>query len=280
MKVKISAGFTGVIATGSYENSRPSYIAEIETDYDGPEDGGKDLLAFIEKRQRALQSICQNNFKQDEQNAIVERIQKERQDIRIYDGLPSVTSIIGWDQDFFVPPHELVQYAAQGNLTHAQVENYIKTGEWVSPEKIDGTWGDIVILKKGSLGLSINGTNFPAFLKKYPVEKMEVGRTVKSQKHKFAGTSDIRVCFYEGKKTLADVKRTPDKVKNFKQIAAYIIAEEEMGEDPYEQMMVIPLSDKTEQGFSKPLIGDVLAIAQYKEMFLRDREQFAKRFGI
>jgi hypothetical protein len=280
MKVKVSAGFSGVIATGSYENSRPSYTAEIETDYEGPEDGGKALIQFIETRQKVLQEICLRNFKQDEQNAIIERIQKERQDIRFYDGLPSVTSIIGWDEDFFVPPVELVQYAAQGNLTHAQVAHYIKTVIWESPEKIEGTWADIVILKKGSLGLAINGTDFPAFLKKYPLEGMKIGKVIKSLKYKFAGTPDIRECYFDKKKTLADVKRTADKIKNFKQMAAYILAEEENGETPYDQMMIIPLNNKTEQGFSKPIIGDREAIEQYKKMFLRDRENFAKRFGI
>ena len=33
-KVKISAGFSGVIATGSYENARPAYSVEIEYELD------------------------------------------------------------------------------------------------------------------------------------------------------------------------------------------------------------------------------------------------------
>jgi len=109
---------------------------------------------------------------------------------------------------------------------------------------------------------------------------MQVGKFLKSLKHKFCGTPDIRECYHESKKTLGDVKRTADKVKNFKQMAAYILAEEENGATPYEQMMIIPLNDKTEQGFSKPIIGDRKAIDEYQKMFLRDRENFAKRFGI
>lgn len=280
MKVKISAGFTGVIATGSYENARPSYITEIELDL--PDDLTPiQIIERIKEEQQKLQGICYDNFKKDEETQTIERINRERQDMRFYDGYPSVTSIIGWDVDYFVSPEELVQYASQGNLIHAQVTHYITTQKWVEPKEIEGTWADIVILKRGKLQLPINGWDFPAFLKKYPLEKMENGKVVKSNKHKFAGTPDIRICYYDEKKTLADVKRTPDKIKNFKQISAYILAEEEMGEKPYEQMMIIPLNDKTGQGFSKPIVcegGD--KIKQYQDMFLRDREHFKKRFGI
>jgi len=277
MKIKLSAGFSGVISTGSYENARPSYLVEIELDREDVE--VQPFEEFVSDRLAKLQDICQQRFQADEQRLIVDRITRERSDLRFYDGLPSVTSIINWDADFFVTPQDLQQYASQGNLYHAQVEHFIKTGEWTPAGEIEGTWADIVILKKGSLGLTYDDWQFPAFLKKYPVEKMEQGCTVKSVKHAFAGTSDIRVCYYDGKKTLADVKRTPDKLKHFKQCAAYILAEEEMGESPaYEQMMLIPANGKTEQGFSKPVLST--EIAQYKGMFLKDREAFKKRFGI
>lgn len=275
MKIKISAGFSGVIATGSYQNARPSYGAEVEFEVDG------DVLntAIVDDYQKDLQKICYQNFKQDEQTQTIERIQKERKDFRIYQGgFPSVTSILNWDADFWVTAIELQQYASQGQLIHAQVTEYIKTGEWKPVEKIDGTWSDLVIIKKGELQLPISGWSFPDFLKKYPIEKMECGESIVCNEHKFGGTPDIRVCYYEGKKTLADVKRTSQKLKDFKQIAAYIIAEEENGESPYEQMMVIVLNDKTKQGFSKPIIST--EISQYKQMFLKDRSDFKKRYGI
>ena len=277
MKVKISAGFSGVIATGSYQNARPSYGAEVEFEM---ADENKDKLRdTVNEVQKNLQKICYRNFKQDEQTQTVERIQRERRDFRIYnDNYPSVTSILNWDADFWVTAIELQQYASQGSLIHAQVAEYIKTGEWKPVEDIEGTWSDLVIIKKGELQLPISGWSFPDFLKKYPIEKMECGQPVISKEHKFGGTSDIRVCYYEGKKTLADVKRTSQKLKDFKQIAAYIIAEEENGESPYEQMMVIVLNDKTKQGFSKPIIST--EISQYKKMFLVDRENFKKRYGI
>ncbi len=273
MKIKVSAGFTGVIATGSFQNARPSYTAEIELEIND-----KYMIASIDKYQKTLQEICYRNFKQDEQKQTIERIQRERQDFRMYGDFPSVTSILNWDVDFWVTAIELQQYASQGSLIHAQVAEYIETGEWKPVDKIDGTWSDVVIIKKGKLQLPISGWSFPDFLKKHPVEKMVCGESVISNKHKFGGTPDIRVCYFEGKKTLADVKRTAQKLKDFKQIAAYIIAEEENGESPYEQMMIIVLNDKTKQGFSKPILST--EISQYKQMFLKDRENFQKRYGI
>lgn len=282
MKIKISASFSGVIATGSYQNAKPGYAVEVEYDTkDFSEVESKTLEEIVKSRQQLLQKICYANFKHDEEVQTIDRINRERADMRFYEGVPSVTSIIGWDSDFFVSPEDLTQYASQGNIIHAQVEHYIKTGKWVEPKDIEGTWADIVILKRGSLHLPIEGWDFPAFLVKYPLEKMENGKKVKSCKHKFAGTSDIRKCYYEGLKTLSDVKRTPDKLKGFKQTAAYILAEEEMGESPYEQMMLIPLNDKTAQGYSKPIICKGRdKIKQYQDMFLRDREAFQKRYGV
>ena len=274
MKIKISASFSGVIATGSYQNARPGYMAEVE--FEAPDESNLEKIA--NEWQKQLQKVCYQNFKQDEQTQTIERIQRERKDFRMYGDFPSVTSILNWDADFWVTAVELQQYASQSNLVHAQVTEYIETGEWKTAEKIDGTWSDLVIIKKGKLQLPISGWSFPDFLKKYPIEKMVCGDPVVSSKHRFGGTPDIKVCYYEGKKTLADVKRTPQKLKDFKQIAAYIIAEEESGESPYEQMMVIVLNDKTKQGFSKPIIST--EISQYKQMFIKDRESFKKRYGI
>jgi hypothetical protein len=276
VKIKVSAGFSGTISVGSYENAKPSYIAEVEYEHSG--NGDKTIRETIEETQKLLQDICLANFKADEQRLIVERIQRERADMRFYDGLPSVTSILGWDQDFFVSPQDLAQYAAQGSLYHLQVEHFIKTGEWENVEKIEGSYVHLVILKGGSLGLTWNDWDFPAFLKKYPFEKMEVGGPVKSLKHKFGGTPDISSCIHDGKRTLADVKRTPDKVKHFSQCAAYAIALEENGAEPFEQYALIPANNKTQQGFSKPVV--TTETGQFKTMFLKARENFAKRYGI
>lgn len=271
-KYKLSASVQAVIATGSYENLRPNFGWEEEVEGEYTDEQIKERIGILYKK-------CSSLLQETEQQATIERIQRERKDFRIYqDGFPSVTSILNWDADFWVTAVELQQYASQGSLIHAQVAEYIRTGEWKSPEKIDGTWSDVVIVKKGELQLPISGWSFPDFLKKHPIKDMVNGEPIISKEHRFGGTPDIRVCSYEGKKTLADVKRTSQKLKNFKQIAAYIIAEEENGESPYEQMMIIVLNDRTKQGFSKPIIST--EISQYKQMFLKDRKDFQKRYGI
>lgn len=282
MKIKISASFSGVISRGSYENSRPGFSVEIEEEVDI--DKQLTIGQYVEENQKALHKICYDNFKACEQQAVVERINRERKDIRFYDcpecnkKHPSVSSVIGWDSDFFMSPEKLQQYASQGNLYDLQAKHFIETRKWEPVEKIEGSWADLVILKKGDLNLTYNGWNFPEFLKKYPVECMEVGKPVVSCKYETGGTPDVRRCLYNGMETLADFKRTPDKAKHFKQLAGYVLLEEDNGEKPYEQMMLIPCNDDNKQGFSKPVI--TTEIAQYKAMFLKDREAFKKRFGV
>lgn len=281
MKIKISSSFSGVISRGSYENSRPGFSVDVE--FETEEKDKELILNSIDNHQKTLQRICYENFKACEEQAIVERIQKERADIKFYDCIKcggkhvSVSSITGWDSDFFMPPQELQQYASQGNLDHLRASYFIKTNEWLPVEKIEGSWSDLVIVKRGNLGLEVDKWDFPAFLKKYPLENMEVGEPIVNCQLGFGGTPDIAKCYYEGKKTLADFKRTPDKAKHFKQTAGYVLLKEALGEEPYEQMMLIPSGGKTEQGFSKPII--TTEIQQYKAMFLKDKENFKKRFG-
>src|SRR4029079_11366048 len=119
------------------------------------------------------------------------------------------------------------------------------------PKAIEGTGPDIFIVKSGSLGLPLDGWDFPAFLKKYPLQDMRVGKAVVNTRHEYGGTPDIEYCVYDGVPTLADVKRTPDKVKNFTEVADY--AKTSVSE-PVQQLMIVPINDKTDQGFSKPIV--------------------------
>lgn len=279
MKIKVSAQFSGVISRGSYENSRPGFTAEVE--YDTPQ--CDDLMGEIDKVQKDLQKICYDNFKACEEQAVIERIQKERQDIRFYsrDGLqyPSVTSIIGFDSDMYCSTEDLAQYASQSNLCHAQVAHFIETGEWKEAKEVPGTWADLVIVTKGKLGLETNGWSFPDFLKKYPINEMKNSVHGFNDQYKYAGTPDFMgIPNFEGAEkvpTLFDVKRTVDKVKNFKQLAAYA---KMLGNNHIKQICIVPLNNKTQQGFSKPVVET--RVDQYFEMFLKDREAFHRRFGI
>lgn len=282
-KIKIASSYAGKISTGSYENASPFFSAEIEVDLDTTTypGGSKQFLADYQKE---LQEVCYNSFKAAEQKAILERIQKERADFRWYPdkelgSLPSVTSIINYDADFGIPPQELQQYASQSQLCHAQVSHFILTKEWLSPEKLNDTWADLVIVKKGSLSLETEGWDFPAFLSKYPINNMKVGTALVNKKYRYGGTPDFYgIPNFEGATkmlSICDVKRSVDKVKNFMQMAAYAMCD---NQEKIKQMIIVPLNNKTAQGYSKPVVS--VDIDKYFEMFLRKREEFKKRYGV
>lgn len=279
MKIKISSSFTGVISRGSFENSRPGFSAEVEYNLDG----SVPLQEEVNKIQKDLQAICYDNFKACEEQAVIERINRERQDIRWYIGeegkVPSVTSVIGFDADMYCSPEELAQYAAQSNICHKQVEHFISTGEWKEAKDTPDTWADIVIVKKGNLSLDTEGWSFPDFLKKYPIKEMKNSIPSTNSEFKYGGTPDfIGIPDFEGAEkvlTIFDVKRTVDKTKNFTQMSAY---SKMKGYEGVKQICVVPLNNKTQQGFSKPQVET--RIEQYFSLFLKARENFKSRFGV
>lgn len=282
MKLKISSSLTGVISRGSYENFRPGFATDLEIEV-ADNLNKEQIESIIDSNQKWLHQICCQNFKASEEKAIVERINKERADVRFYPSpigkIPSVTSIINFDADMFCPPEELAQYASQSNICHEQVRHFIAEGEWKEAKDLSNTWSDIVIVKKGSLMLETDGWSFPDFLKKYPIKDMKNSESSFNEENKYAGTPDFEgIPDFEGAEkvpTIFDVKRTADKTKNFKQMAAYAKMK---GYNHIKQMCIVVLNNKTKQGFSQPIIEK--RIDQYFGWFLKDRESFAKRFGV
>ena len=275
-KIKVEASFSGVLPTASYANSRPGFSASMEFEQDFKDE--QEVSLVIETAQQELQAICYNNYRAEADKALVQKIQNDRKDFRFYtlpsgEEVPSVTSILNYDSDFLMDEGELRQYASQGNIIHAQVAEFIKTGVWKSPQEIEGTAPDLFILKSGNLKLSLDGWDFQAFLKKYPMEKLENGEAVFNEKERYAGTPD-GYGLVSGVATIFDIKRTPEKVKNFMQMSAYAKAS---GKE-IKQMMIIPLNDKTEQGFSKPIIST--EIDKYFELFIYKRRDFKKVYGV
>jgi len=273
--IKMQGGITGVLSTGSYENLRPSFLIE-ETIEDC---NFTDEQIFT--RTQALYDESFRMMKEAETKATVERIEREKTGIRFYvhpTGItvPSVTSVINWDADFFVPPHELQQYASQGQICHTQVENYIKTGKWVEPKEIQDIWADIVIVSKGSLHLPLESGYFPAFLEKHPIKELKNGHQVflpnTAGTFDFEGVPDFKDALQIP--TVFDVKRTPDRIKDGKQLSAYCKAK------GLTQGIIVPLNDKTVQKFSKPIIYNEKALEGFFKMFTVDRENFRKRYGI
>lgn len=268
---EIVASYSGKIATGRFENAQPFFsIKESWTDVD--ED-------FVKSRQKLLHGLCYERFAECEKREVADRVKEQYKHLRFYQvnnqQYPSVTSIIGWDQDFFIPQEQLIQYGARGTIIHKQVEHYLKTNEWPNPQDIPEIYPEYVALQKGSLGLTLDGYNFVDFYKKYPFEFVKTETQCFNTEHLYAGRFDIKG-LYDDKVTIFDVKTgSIDKEKCFKQLAAYAYAN---GNENVEQMMVIPLNNTTKQGFSKPIISE--DIEQYFELFKRDRRLFKDRFGL
>ena len=275
-KIRIYAGISGVIPNGSYQNLKPTLLWEEEIDDCQMTD------IEIEDRQKDLYAKCYKQFADIEVQAVVDRIKKERADFRFAQSpktgktYPSVTSIINYDADFFVSDMELKQYAAQGNITHARVEHFIKTGEWIEGIKIQDVWTDMVILKNGSLNLPANVGDFPAFLLKFPIKDMKVAEKVWNDKDEYHGTPDFYgVPDFNGKVlTVFDAKRTVDPYKHGMQVAAYAKPK------GITQAILVPLNGKTKQGYSKPVIYDKDKLEGFYKMFLRKRNEFKKRYDI
>lgn len=276
--IKVGASFSGKIATGPYENANPGFYAEevFDTELEGAA-----LDSLINRRQQELHAISYRQFQGVEYSAAVERIEKEKKGIRLYPRgdkkYPSVTSILGFEGlGFFCSDEDLEQYAAQGIITHARVAHYINTNKWVNPIEIPECWPHLHTLKTGKLGLSWDCADFPAFLKKYPIENMRNGEIVYNDELGYAGTPDFfgvpKFDGAEAVETCFDVKRTVDKVKNFTQTAAYSVP---LG---VKQLCIIPLNDETQQKFSKPLVSK--NVGEYFEIFAQKREAFRKRYGI
>ena len=275
-KVKIESSFSGVLPTGSFANMRPGFLASME--YEADFSSESELMNNIEIAQQELQGICYKNFEMEANRAKVMKIQEDRKDFRFYklengEEVPSVTSILNYDSEFLVDAEELKQYASQGNIIHAQVADFIKTGTWHQPSEIEGTTADLFILKKGNLSLSLDGWDFQAFLKKYPIENLSNGEVVINEKDRYGGLPD-GYGVVGGVSTIFDIKRTPEKTKNFMQMAAYAKASDKK----VEQMMIIPLNDKTDQGFSKPIVSK--DIDKYYELFTYKRREFKKVYSI
>ncbi len=269
---EIVGSFTGKISTGRFENQAPFF--SIKEGWENVTD------EFIEKRQKELHQMCYSRFAEVEKKSAVDKLKAEYAHLRFYEvngeQFPSVTSILNWDVDFFIPQEDLLQYAARGTIVHKQVEVFLKTGEWKDPADVAEIYPEFVTLSKGGLQLSLDGFNFQAFYAKHPFETLSTEERVVNTQERYAGRADIKSNF-ENKITIMDIKTsaTIDKEKCFKQLAAYAKAD---GNENVEQLVVIPLNNKTQQGFSKPIITD--EIDKYYQLFLKDRKIFKGRFSV
>lgn len=275
--VRISGSVEGVIPTGSYNNLRPSFAWEEEISDCTMSD------AEIQERRKQLYEMSFALLKQAEDRAKAERIERESEELRLVANpatgriSPSVTSVI--NEEIPINPEDLRQYASAGNCTHGRVRHYIETGKWVDAKDIKSLWIDILVVSRGSLGLSCNAGNFPAFLNRYRIIHMRNMGRLFDKDDLYNGEPDFIGIphFKKGSEPVAtvfDVKRTPDKIKNGIQLSAYCRL------TGYKQGVIVPLNDKTEQGFSRPVVYDKKTLDGYYGIFLEKRKEFKKRFGL
>ena len=275
-KIKISSGFSGKIPTGSYQNSAPAFSAEVETEIDLKGDA---LRLEIDDIQKQLQKICYENFKIVADSAKIEKIKNDLKGFRFYKTekgeYPSVTTVIDPEFKAWCSEDELAMSRAEGNINHARAYHFIKTGEWVDVKKLEGVAADLLMCK----GRIVDGWDFPAFLKKYPMLGIKNGPSkpeapIINHDARYAGKHDGE-CVYADVPTVFDFKRTPDRDKNFTQMAAYAKC---LGMEHIKQMMIIPCNPDNAQGFSKPIVSD--QIDKYFEVFMEKRKTFEEAYGV
>lgn len=288
--IEIAASFTGKISTGSYENESPFFSAKEIVELES----GEFTDDMIKMRQQDLQAICYGQFKRHADQAYAERIAKTYQNIRFYDGkdglkYPSVTSILGMDEQFFISPDELSQYAARGTVIHKQIEIFLKTGEWKLPKDIAEVAPCYLNVIKGSLGLDMEDVDFRSFYKDYPFKVLDLEFHAINHEFRYGGRVDIKCVIestnkgkwekIEGVKfdipTILDVKSstTLDKMKGLTQQAAYAKAT-----DYVQQIGLIHLTKENKCGYAAPQITTNLE--RYWALFAKKREDFKARYAI
>jgi hypothetical protein len=287
MKTVVRAVFSGTISTGAFENEKPLF--EIAEEFDAPMTD-----EAIAGRQKELYELCKQNFSAQSRISLQDKIKMEQEGIRLYPiaeknkEYPSVTSIMSWDKSFNMPDTELAQYASRGTLVHALCEEFDETGKWLDLKalivKKPDLYKDWVIMTKGNRQLNVDGYDYPAFLKAYPIEHIASEEVIVNHEHEFAGRLD-KVGTPEGGAWLKLGVKPIHTVFDFK--TSHTVTEEAYGAQlsayartkGLSQAVIIPLrnSRDVKRGFSAPVVVNV---DKYYPRFLEARQLFRKRFGI
>jgi len=290
-KISISASFQGVIATGPFENSRPSFSAAEEFEIEA-DDKSIDAVAAstIEVRHGELQALCYNAFKNMEQMAAAEKIQKEFKHLRILDcpncgkKHPSITTIRDFDRKaFYCTDEELEIAIALGCIQDIRCREFVKTGQWLKAEQIPLCKPHLLTLKGKTVGH--NDFDFPAFLAEFPITDMQNGERMWDCENEITFEPDLiattkgwnigtktKPVILEDLTTVFDYKRNVDKDSAFIQMS---VCAKKLG---LKRMVAIPVNGETQQGYSKPIISN--DVNGYFEIALEKRRQFRKRYGI
>lgn len=268
MKVKeITVSLSGVIPVAAYENLRPGFSMTVE----------------LPEKQSAYEAMiyCQEYLhqlmKEEANRSKAEAIEKMYSVIRFYERnnkkYPSVTSILGYDKNWYgISEEQLQQYASQGTILEALCQHFLETGHWIDPHEIDSIREDIIILERGSMHFKWEDGSHKAFMKQYR-DKIEVEQfqmEVYNDEHNYAGTLDL-IGYFDGKLSVMDFKRN---TYDMKQLAAYASCLEGI-----EQLVVLPIGPTDNKcGYKKPVICETIEL-EFKA-FLKARSKFRKQFGI
>lgn len=286
-KIRVEASFSGVLPTASYANMRPGFLASMEFEQEFK--SNDEYLLAVEQSQQELQIVCFQNFEREAEKAKIIKIKQDLKNFRFYpvpnmdEEWPSVTSIAGYDKDFFVSDEDLKIYSAQGNIYDAEIRNFVRTGIWKDSSELLECTADRFILKTQKLAngknLSLDSCKFREFLEKYPItDLVSCDTAVFNRQHRYAGTPDL-IGTYNGLKTLVSIKRTKSETDNLIQESAYSKCE---GMEDIKQMMVVEMKNESDggnkQGFSKPLVSTEMD--KYFELFLMKRSEVKKIYGV
>ena len=277
--IEITASVSAVIPTGNYENFKPMYSVKEIVKVNGNSD------EVISNRTNELRELLLAKLNEDYERMRIERIKLQRQDIKFYQRgnkqYPSVTSIINAIEPITYDPDKLKQYASRGNIIHAQIAYFFKTGRWEENiDKIPNTKLDKLIVTQGSLKLKWDDVSFMNFWEKFSkdIEVISSESEVYNDEYLYAGTLDL-LCKYKGKLTVLDFK-TANEYDNakldkyFRQTSAYAKCLNEK----VEQMVIVPLKNTVKQGYGEPFIEE--DIDGYFMKFLQDRSAFKEIYGI
>jgi len=277
--IEVSSTFGGVISDAPYENIKPSYFDKVIIDI-GEGDNEQDIINAYRKLLQAEQirafDLLRNRMKAEKIEQQVKGVRFVEKDGKKY---PSVTSIIGWDQDFHISDIDLRQYGSRGTIVHYMIEQFIQTGAWLTLEEVveknPKLREDASIMYRGNLGLKISDCSheefFAQFLKDFEFDEFE--QTIFNDKHLYCGRYDVRGK-YQGVPSIIDFKT--GSTYSFKQLAAYANGD---GVEGIEQLVICPVG-KTDNksGCKKPIVTK--NVKTEFDNFLKDRAKFAERFGI
>jgi len=274
MKItKVSAELSGVISIAAYENLRPGFGMEVELD------NGEDPKEVYE----LMRKIMREQFKREGNVAKVELVELQYESMRFYPRngkkYPSITSILGWDEDWRISEDELKQYGSRGTIVHKIAYEYFKVVDnkrlrvWIDPMDCKELEEDVINVITGSLGLNWKDCSYKKFIEKFEndIEVYAMEEVVYNDEWEMAGRLDIRGLF-KGKKSIMDWKTGSYKMP---QLAGYAISSEEK----QEQLVVLPVGKTPNKcGYKNPII--CTDIEKEWKILIKAREKFKKRFGI